>query len=448
MDLKQKQADTEPIRDAVENQDEVVVSGSENGSPQQGNNQEIAVEHSELRNDDPANRGHTLQIFTDLDAPKREDVDSILGVGGADSPSTKPRLSEQTPAAEALYKYTDLVALTDALKFAAKIFSPREVLSDGPAHLRAGNDFPFLQYAAETAFQLIVAGAPTKFVVAGILHDVYIGYIEGTREQLTQTIDRKFGRLDEEGKISREIKRIGDADTPRFEVWKLRKDDVVPSLLAEIPSAQRLQTPYSSEDLEYMIKALRLVHNVFSSAKPRPWGPTETLPMFHHAAQVGLLLIGSGQSREVVAAGLMHDFYEEYVKQPSREQLEKLVQENFGDYVHELLLAVTEPPKSSQQGNWQERKLAVVEKLQRAGADANTVVCASKISTVGEGNKFLHETSTVSGWSTGSWAANLEVFRTLRTLFEMKGVPSALIHRYEFELQRWETHQNSAQDAV
>jgi hypothetical protein len=164
--------------------------------------------------------------------------------------------------------------------------------------------------------------------------------------------------------------------------------------------------------------------------------------MFHHASQVGLLLVGSGQPKEVVVAGLMHDFYEGYVKRPTRTELEKHVRTHFGDRVHDLIHAITEPPKGPEEGNWRERKLSVVNSLRSAGRDANTIVCASKISTMAEGNKFLHVNGNVEGWSAGSWKDNLGIFTELRQIFADNQVPWSLVHRYDVELERWGKHGN------
>ncbi|MEY4701254.1 MAG: hypothetical protein RL326_1441 [Pseudomonadota bacterium] len=363
----------------------------------------------------------------------------LLSTGESSSIDTSGLKNQ--PARAALYSYSDLLEITDALKFAAKIFTPDRTPGATPQpHVRPNVPVPLLESAVDIALQLIVAGAPTKFVVAGILNDVFSGFVDAKRTDLNTTIDRKFGDLDDSGKISGLIGRVSKTDSPKPDVWLQRKAKIVNSLLAEIPDPDRLASPYTQQDLVYMTKAMRYVHNVFVGAKPRPWGPDETLPMFHHASQVGLLLVGSGQPKEVVVAGLMHDFYEGYVNKPTRDELENHVKTHFGSRVHELIAAITEPPKGPELGNWRERKLSVVNSLMSAGQDANTIVCASKISTMAEGNKFLYRTGTVCGWSAGSWEDNLQVFRQLRDIFAANQVPWPLIHRYDVELKRWGKH--------
>lgn len=376
-------------------------------------------------------------VITTVDATdSNPPLSPVAGLSNIDTSS----ITNQS-ARTALYSYSDLLEITDALKFAAKIFTPDRTPGATPQpHVRPDVPVPLLESAVDIALQLIVAGAPTKYVVAGILNDVFSGYVDANRANLNETIDRKFGDLDDSGKISGLIGRVGKTDSPKPDVWLQRRAKIVSSLLAEIPDPDRLASPYTQHDLVYMTKAMRYVHHVFGEAKPRPWGPDETLPMFHHASQVGLLLVGSGQSKEVVVAGLMHDFYEGYVNKPSREDLQEHVKLHFGVRVHELIAAITEPPKGPEQGNWRERKLSVVNSLMTAGRDANTIVCASKISTMAEGNKFLYRTGNVCGWSAGSWEDNLQVFRQLREIFATNQVPWTLIHRYDVELERWGKH--------
>lgn len=386
----------------------------------------------------PPSAGLTDAAIDELLGPRTPAADTPLPESATTPPSVS--LTEST-FTRALYSYNDLLSITDALKFAAKIFTPdRTPGTAQPAQVRQNVPVPLLESAVDIALQLIVEGAPTKYVVAGILNDVFSGYVDFKRADLNETIDRKFGDLDDTGKISDLIGLVSKTDSPVRDVWLQRRAKVVSSLLAEIPDSDLLKSPYNKSDLHYMTKALRCVHNTFGEAKPRPWGPKETLPMFHHASQVGLLLVGSGQPKEVVVAGLMHDFYEGYVKKPGREELETLIKLNFGDRVHDLIVAITEPPKGCEEGNWLRRKLTVVNSLQAAGRDANTIACASKISTMAEGNKFLYLTGTVDGWSAGSWDDNLRVFKELRTIFVANQVPWSLVHRYDVELKRWSTH--------
>jgi hypothetical protein len=139
----------------------------------------------------------------------------------------------------------------------------------------------------------------------------------------------------------------------------------------------------------------------------------------------------------------MHDFYERYVAEPAIERIEQHVISEFGQDVHEIISAGTEPPKAPTQQNWWERKLTVVQSLKGKDWRANTVVCAAKVSTIAEGNKFLWDESDITDWSSGTWADNLRVFEHLRGLFQEKGVCPVLLERYDLELKRWRSHDPS-----
>lgn len=398
---------------------------------------------------------------------------------------------------QAAYSSEELLQITNALKLAAKLFEP---LSRSNLSTQHKVNLPLMESAVDVAFRLMAAGAPLKHVIAGLLHDSFNGYVNGSRDELAKNIDRKFGQTSEDGIISPLLSRVSTPDRADAEVWLARKKEIVQTILDTVPAESLRSTPFKPEDLEFVLSALRASHNLFSQAtarsggpseqlstlrhtfpadslrssplkirppevgelvlsappagfipasfnlfdqaKPRPWGPNEQLSMFRHSAEVGLLLFGSGQPKEVVAAGLMHDFYEGYVSTP-REQIEAHVIMHFGEEVHHLISAVTEPPKAATPGNWRERKLAVVQKLQGEDATANTIVCASKISTIAEGNKFLYEAGVIDEWSSGSWADNLAVFKELRDLFTRKGVPADLIKRYDLEITRWSSWEKS-----
>jgi len=331
----------------------------------------------------------------------------------------------------------ELLTLTSALKLAAKIYEPRSRsnLSDTPF-------VPLMPHAVDLAVHLIAQGAPLHTVIAGLFYDADRGAVRGPIDALAATIDRKFGSVAPEGKISIHLK-LSNETNPRTGPGPVAVEDVgevARTLLSKVDPNTLRPTSYSADDLRFMSRAVWSSYNLMLDTKARPWGPNEQLSMFRHAAEVGLLLLGAQQPPTVVAAGLMHDFYEGYVEVPSIEEIETFVQERFGREVHELLTVVTEPPKKPTHKNWWERKLAVVRSLEELEAAPNTVVCAAKISTITEGNKFLYEGGALQGWTAGSWADNLAVFEMLRQLFDEKGVPKTLLERFDIELERWRSN--------
>lgn len=336
-----------------------------------------------------------------------------------------------------IFNHREAHAVSGAVKLASKIFEPsqRNNLS-----VRQNVDLPFMPHAVDVAFQLLGAGAPPVAVVAGLLHDSFAGYVKGARDLLARNIDRKFGSLSKTGSVSSLLNIVAKPDRSEAQVWLERKKKIVGAILETVKQDDMRASPYSPEDVQFMVKAVWSAHNLFLSANPRPWGPQERLSMFRHAAEVGLLLACAGQPKEVVAAGIMHDFYEGYVKDPAIELIEQHVVSEFGSDVHDIIAAITEPPKLPNSLNWWERKLTVVHSLQQKDDQANTVVCAAKISTIAEGNKFLHAAGSIKDWSAGTWEDNCRVFEALRDLFAEKGVCPTLLGRYDLELKRWRSH--------
>ncbi len=355
-------------------------------------------------------------------------------------------VSLKTISSTPIYTLQELRTITNALKFAAKLYEPsaRHTLSTD-----ANVTMPLLEYGVYGALQLACVGAPPKYVVACLLHDAFNGYVKGSRADLALTIDRKFGRSMSAGNtISNLINRISTPDRAEHDEWLARKKEIVTTLLADVPDGEMRRTPYSDKDQDMIMRAAKAANNLFLNAKPRKWGPDESLPMFRHAAEVGFLLLGNGMRAPVVAAALMHDFLEGYVKEDIAPlaQIEELIFSNFGQEVADLVHTVTEPPKGVEQTNWTVRKLSVVNQLMRAGMEANAIVCASKTSTIAEGNKYLHKTGTVQGWSAGNIKENIEVFLILEDLFARMGVPQGILDRFNHELKIFRSH-DRARDA-
>jgi hypothetical protein len=172
---------------------------------------------------------------------------------------------------------------------------------------------------------------------------------------------------------------------------------------------------------------------------PRKWGPTETLPLSAHQFEVGMLLAMSGCSKESIIAGFLHDLYEGYIE-IDREKIRPQILKTFGSRVCELIDSVTEPPKEDKPSNWWDRKQTVLQYLEAGGSETATLCCATKISTLAAGNKFLYSGADIRQWSSGSMEDNARLFRMYLEIFERKGVPESLIDQFKFELNRFESH--------
>lgn len=171
----------------------------------------------------------------------------------------------------------------------------------------------------------------------------------------------------------------------------------------------------------------------------------EWQPMMQHAVDVALIVCMGGGSRELVAAGLLHDILEGYKKVDGqvieRGHYQHIIRDNFGADVLSFVEAVTEPPKSHQKGNWEERKTAVLEQISDKGADVALLLTASKISTFGEGNKLLYVGGKVEDWSSGTLLQNASVLDAYLQFAKRKGVNGSVVALLEREAGRF-TGQN------
>lgn len=219
----------------------------------------------------------------------------------------------------------------------------------------------------------------------------------------------------------------------------VKREDAPASAL---PPSQQQSSGLSGQDLLDIRSALRLSFRLFDEQR-RSWGPSETLPLSAHTSEVGMLLLASGEKRCVIIAGFLHDLFEGYIK-TDRAELEARVRNKFGDEVVRLIESVTEPPKSALPGNWAERKSAVLEKLEKEDRDAATLSCATKISTIAAGNKYLRMGRPLSEWSAGGAQENLDVFEKHLELYARKGVTPALLEQFDLELSLFALRQGLA----
>jgi hypothetical protein len=129
-----------------------------------------------------------------------------------------------------------------------------------------------MPHAVDVAFQLLGAGAPPVAVVAGLLHDSFAGYVKGARDLLARNIDRKFGSLSKTGSVSSLLNIVAKPDRSEAQVWLERKKKIVGAILETVKQDDMRASPYSPEDVQFMVKAVWSAHNLFLSANPRPSG--------------------------------------------------------------------------------------------------------------------------------------------------------------------------------
>ncbi|MDQ0973740.1 (p)ppGpp synthase/HD superfamily hydrolase [Neobacillus niacini] len=97
------------------------------------------------------------------------------------------------------------------------------------------------------------------------------------------------------------------------------------------------------------------------------------IPYITHPVAVGMMLLKSGYSEEIVAAGILHDTVED-----TPLSLDEIKWE-FGPKIAELVEGSSEPDKSLP---WKARKEHTIEFLQTASEDIRAVVCADKLHNI------------------------------------------------------------------
>ena len=96
-------------------------------------------------------------------------------------------------------------------------------------------------------------------------------------------------------------------------------------------------------------------------------------PYFEHPIQVAELLRDEGYDEGVCAAGLLHDVIEDSGLTIGE------VTERFGPNVGELVGALTEDPSI---GDWEDRKLALRERVAEAGPECAAIYIADKLANL------------------------------------------------------------------
>lgn len=100
---------------------------------------------------------------------------------------------------------------------------------------------------------------------------------------------------------------------------------------------------------------------------------TTGAPFIAHPYTVGMMLAIEGCKAEVVAAGLLHDVWED-----TEIELEEIT-EKFGEEVSKLVWYASEPNKDL---SWEERKQHTIDFIKDAPLDAKMVIVADKIHNI------------------------------------------------------------------
>jgi hypothetical protein len=210
---------------------------------------------------------------------------------------------------------------------------------------------------------------------------------------------------------------------------------------------------YNRTEFCQIVDASKHLLDIFLSPDLDAQGPRKGSKAYKHMLEVGMLLMCSGEPPEIVVSGLLHDIYELYeVNQPQRlEIVGRDIRNRFGIEVDGLIEAVTEPAKKPK--DFFPRKTAIINKLESLefplAAQVARILCASKLSTLQDGIRYLYEKGTTQGWSEGSWAQNFALYSFYLSVFEKYQVSDSLLVNYRSQLVNfagWAQTFNSSRD--
>ncbi|WP_342429682.1 HD domain-containing protein [Neobacillus sp. FSL H8-0543] len=97
------------------------------------------------------------------------------------------------------------------------------------------------------------------------------------------------------------------------------------------------------------------------------------IPYISHPVAVGMILMKSGYTDELIAAGVLHDTVED------TDVTMEDIQREFGTKIAEIVAGCSEPDKSL---SWEERKEHTIEFLKTASEDIRAVACADKLHNI------------------------------------------------------------------
>jgi (p)ppGpp synthase/HD superfamily hydrolase len=97
------------------------------------------------------------------------------------------------------------------------------------------------------------------------------------------------------------------------------------------------------------------------------------IPYITHPVAVGMMLLKSGYSEEIVAAGILHDTVEDTTLTLNE------IKKEFGSMIAEIVEGSSEPDKSLP---WKARKEHTIDFLKSASEDIRAVVCADKLHNI------------------------------------------------------------------
>lgn len=335
------------------------------------------------------------------------------------------------------YSADDILSISNCLKLATKLVAGKGLLDDRWEGTNRGW-IPSFKKGVERGIQLIVNEAPVTHVIAGMIAGPFAF---------------KIARID-----THEGMTLADRDRSKHFIRTAIIEKFGFDVLKSIETRRYLdfcRNDIHQEDASLIGQAQKAFFAAFDLYEgiDRQWGPHENMPLIHHASEVGLLLLAARYPSTTVAAGFLHDAFENYCLTP-HDQITEMIHNRLANSftygeIETVLRKIhdnTEPAKSAAPENWEQRKGKVFKALHHADSDTTAVCCASKISTLANANKWNYLDQPLSAWSKGTFQQNLEHFRSLGRLFEEKGLRLELLDVFNEQLTRFTGWRNRGED--
>lgn len=152
---------------------------------------------------------------------------------------------------------------------------------------------------------------------------------------------------------------------------------------------------------------------------------------FLHLAQVAWMLEFAQLDAQTVAAGYLHDTFEDTTLSP-----EELLQMIGDTRVVVLIEHVTEPPKAEDEtGDWEKRNVAYLERVRTAPPEAIALSCADKTANLIDFTLLMREGHSIESFASRGFAVQLQKFEKLAEIFRAADIPAGLKGRFEGALR-------------
>jgi len=145
--------------------------------------------------------------------------------------------------------------------------------------------------------------------------------------------------------------------------------------------------------MEKLFKAVEIASKAHNGQRRKGQDPS---PYICHPFFVGMILLKLGYDEEVVSAGILHDVIEDGFRDLTREEVEKIIREYFGDKVLNLVKAQTEPKdpnmtKEEKIRTWELRNQAKFEKLKNSTPEVKAISAVDLLSNLIELNELFQK---------------------------------------------------------